>query len=237
MAAQIKLRTDFVQIFRAPRQRPLPNRHHAVHLALALPDEDRAALCVNIVPPQIDHLHPPHPRAVKHLVDGPVPHPHRLRGVNAVQDRLNLGLAQDSLGKPLIQPRQLQIRGRIAQQVVVLHQPAKQRPDRDDPAMLGAHRQRLTVPLAVMEQMPLIGLQYRLGDLLGIFQAPLIGPSNEVAQIGLAVANRARAVMPLQLIRQEPPHPVVKRIPVAWVPYRRTRRLLAFLTHEVLPLK
>lgn len=117
MAGQIKLRPHVMQVFLAPEQSALPYRHHPVHAALALPDKERAALDVEVIPPERNHLHAPHPRAVKHLQNGSIPDAHRLGDVDAVQHLFNLGLAQDCLGQALIQPRQFQIRGRVAQKM------------------------------------------------------------------------------------------------------------------------
>lgn len=82
-----------------------------------------------------------------------------------VQHRFRLLLGQNGFGQAFFQAGQVQIRGRVVQNMVFPSQPFKEGSHRGDTGVLAASALGVTVLFAVVEQVLLIPLQNGLGDM------------------------------------------------------------------------
>src|SRR6185312_4814249 len=83
--------------------------------------------------------------------------------------------------------RQLQLRSRVVQDVVMARHPFEPHAERNDAVLLLRVVQRLAVLLAVMENVPLAGFEHRARDFGRLGDAALFGPfEEETHQRGLA---------------------------------------------------
>ena len=125
---------------------------------------------------------------------------------------LDLTQGQHVLRQSMLQARQLQLRGRVVEQMVLPREPAEEATDGDQARMLGAEGERLSVGLAPVIERALVALQDGLGDLLRRGQAPLGAPDDEVPQVHLAVLDRGGGVVvhaqPLQIPHGEGGQPL-----------------------------
>ena len=89
---------------------------------------------------------------------------------------------------------QRQLDGRVKQDAVLLGQPFEPGPQRGEAAELSADGERRAVGLAVVEQVALIALQDRPGDLARIGQPSLVAPGDEPPQRDAPAAHRVLGV-------------------------------------------
>ena len=97
-----------------PGQRPVPNRHHAVLFALALPDLHRAALGVDVGHVQRNQLGATHAGAVQRLEDRAVTQT-EFAGAGRVDDLLDLGDGEHVTRQARFLLRQVHLAGRVEQ--------------------------------------------------------------------------------------------------------------------------
>jgi hypothetical protein len=135
------------------------------------------------------------PGRVEGLQDRPITQAHRLARVRLGQHLLDFRLGQHVFRQPMFQPRQFQFTRWVVEQVILLGAPLEERPHRNEPRVLGAERQGVTIALAVGVQTPLISLQDRLGDLSRSHQAALVAPGDEHPEIRLPVLHRGGGVV------------------------------------------
>jgi hypothetical protein len=90
--------------------------------------------------------------------------------------------------------RQRDFGRRVVEDVIFLREPLEERLQGGKTAELGAQGHRPAIGLAVVEQMPLIALQDRLGDVFGISERSLLAPRNEPPQRGPARPDRVLGV-------------------------------------------
>jgi hypothetical protein len=99
-------------------------------------------------------------------------------------------------------------------------------------ACWGARRERFAVDLTVEEQVALITLQDRLGDVLRPGQPALIRPGDEPPQRLLARVDRAFRVGLLALPLAEPQHMAIKPVGVGRVTDQELGLRLAGARHQ-----
>jgi hypothetical protein len=143
---------------------------------------------------KMSQLRPPDAGGVEHFQDGPVPHPDGIVKVRLGEDQLGLGRRERRAGQPALGLRELDLGRRVVQHVPLPRGPLVEGPDGQQPLRLGPERQRVPVGLAVVEQVPLVGLQHRPGYPGRAGNAPLGQPRHHVGQLGPPVADGARRV-------------------------------------------
>ena len=154
-----QLGPGFFEVLLRPRERTIADRDHAVFLSLALADEDRAALGVEIVEFQVDEFEPPHARRVERFQDGAVPQSDGIGEVRLHHHLLDFRDGQDVLGQAIAEARQFDLAGRIVQDEILPRHPFEPHAQRHQARVLAAEAQRFAVFLAVVEQVPLIAFE------------------------------------------------------------------------------
>ncbi len=94
----------------------------------------------------------------------------------SLHDLFDLTGGEDVLGQGAAEPRQLQLRGRVMQDVILPRHPTEPHTQRDQAGVQRAEAQRLAVLLAVVEQMPLIAFEHGPRDLDRLRQPALFAP-------------------------------------------------------------
>src|SRR5208283_2142965 len=120
-------------------------------------------------------------RRVERFQDRAVPQAHRRLDVRHHQHALGVLNREGGARDALFHGRRIRIRGGGVQGVIVSRQPAEPRADRRQPRVLRAERERLSVLLPVVVEIALIALQDRARDFHGVFDAALLGPTDEVS--------------------------------------------------------
>ncbi len=128
-----------------PRHRALADGHEAVFLALALADEQRAALPVEIVELQMDQFRAADAARVQHFQNRAVAQAKRIGDIRLQQHLLDLRDGEHMLGQAATQARQFDLRCRVVQDVILPRQPAKPTAQRHQARVLAAETQRLAV--------------------------------------------------------------------------------------------
>jgi len=172
-------------------------------LPFTLADHHRAPVGVHVVQVQPDQLHAPHAGAVQRFHHGAVADAGGRAQVGLGQHGLRLLIGQHVLGQAAFQPGKLQVAGRVVQDVVLSRQPFEEGAQWRDAGVLAARGERLAVLLPVQEQVSLVALQDRLGDVLRPVQAAFLAPQQEVADIGVAALDGGRRVVLLGLPHQQ----------------------------------
>ena len=92
-----------------------------------------------------------------------------------LHDLLDLLGGEDVLGQGAAQPGQLQLRGRVVQDVILPRHPPEPHAQRHQASVLRTEAHRLAVLLAVVEEMPLIPFEHGPRDLDRLGQPALAG--------------------------------------------------------------
>ena len=119
----------------------------------------------------------------------------RLPYVRQREHALGLGRGEDVPRQPLLRARQVEVRGRVGEELVLPAQPFEEGPHGNQAPVLRAEGQRLPVLLSVMVQVPLIPFQDWLRDLGRAREAALGGPFHKLAQVMLAALDRFLGVV------------------------------------------
>ena len=112
-----------------------------------------------------------------------------------LHDPLDLLGGEDVLGQGAAQPGQLQLGGRVVQDVILPRHPTEPHAQGDEARVLRPEAQRLAVLLAVVEEMPLIPFEHWPRDLDRLRQPALPAPLEEEADVDLTIAYRVRGVV------------------------------------------
>jgi hypothetical protein len=167
----------------------------------------RPALPVDVKERQADQLAPSYTGRVQGLEDRPVAKASRLIEVRDSHHLLDLGDRQHVFREPVLEAWELQLGGGVVEQVVLPREPAEEGPHRDEPGVLGAEGERLTVRLPPVVERALVALQDGLGDLFRGSEPALEAPGDEVPQARLTVLNRGESVVvhlePLEIAHHE----------------------------------
>src|SRR5271155_3350142 len=108
--------------------------------------------------------------------------------------QLDLRNREDVLGQRAPQARQVDLRCRVMQDVILPRHPFEPHAQRHQPRVLAAERQRFAVLFAVEEQVPLIAFEHRARHLDGFPQAMLVSPPDEEADVNQTVLHRVLGV-------------------------------------------
>ena len=135
-------------------------------------------------------LRAPHSRGVKQLQHGAVADADRIGDVRLLQHQLGFVLGQHGR-QPVAQPWQLQLRGRIVQDVVLPRHPLEPHPQRHQPRVLAGEAQRLPVLFAVVEQVTLIAFEHGPRDLERLGEPVFAAPVEEHPDMHPAHVQRA----------------------------------------------
>ena len=133
---------------------------YAVLLALALANQDQAPVQRQVEELQMDHLQTAQSGRIEHFQDGAVAQADWLVDVGLGHDPLDLLNGEDVPGQRAAQPGQVDLGGRVMQDVVLPRHPSEPHAQRHKPRVLRAEGQRLAVLLAVKEQVPLIAFEH-----------------------------------------------------------------------------
>ena len=155
-----KLGPRLGDVLAQPRRRPLSDRHVTVLLALALVDEDQAAVKRQIEEFQAHHFQTPQAGRIDRFEDGAVPESDWVIDLAQRHDPLDLFDGEDGLGQSAAQPGQVDLRRRVMQDVILPRHPSEPHAQGHKPRVLAAEGQRLPVLFAVEEQVPLIAFQH-----------------------------------------------------------------------------
>ena len=157
-------------------------RNEPVFAALALPDHQGAALHIHLVQLQSNQLASSDAAGVQGFQNRPVTDTTEGLGVRAVDDVLHLLDGEQVLGQAPGRFDDVQVSGRIGQDVPLAREPFEEGQQGLQPCGLGAVGQGVAVFLASEVQVALVALQHRAGDFTGVADAALIGPGDEVHQ-------------------------------------------------------
>jgi hypothetical protein len=182
-------------IFLHPCDGPFADGNVAIFLALALTYQQHSPVEGEVVELQRDHFHAAHSGRVQQLDHGPVAQPDRVVDVAELEDAFDLLGGEDVLGKRLAETWQLQLGGRVMQQMIPPGHPSEPHPQRHEARVLGTEAHRLPVLLAIEEEIPLVTLEHWPGDLDGIGEAALFEPCEEEADMPRAAPHRELGVV------------------------------------------
>ena len=110
------------------------------------------------------------------------------------QDPLGFRRGQHVLGQAVVEPRQLQFRRRVVQDMVLAREPPEEHLQRAQVRVLGLERERLAVRAPVVEQVPLVALEHGLAHFDRSCDPALGAPKNEDPHVAVAKHDGALAV-------------------------------------------
>jgi hypothetical protein len=186
---ECELRAHFRDVLLQPCRRPLADGHVAVFLALALAYQHQAPVQRKVHQFQIDDLPATQSRGIDHFEDDAITQAQRIDDVRLHHHLLDLGHRKDVLGQHPAHARQVDLRRRIVQDVVLPRHPAKPHAQRHQARVLAAEGQRLAVLFAIEEQVALIAFEHGARDLDRFPQAVIVGPLEKEAEIGLTALD------------------------------------------------
>ena len=121
---------DFVVVAVDPHERPFTDRDQPVLAALALADQQRVAVAVDVEHRQPGKLDPADAGAVEHFEHRPIPHPCRCGQVRHRQHQLGFAGGERGFREAPFDFGELEFGGRVVEQVMVAGGPLEERPHR-----------------------------------------------------------------------------------------------------------
>ncbi len=119
IVSAFKLGAHFAQVLVDPRTGALPDRHHAILVALAVADHECALREVDLVELQVNELHAPDAARVQRLEDRAIAHTERRRDLALVQHVLDIRDREDPARQGFGLSRQLEVRGGVIQKMAI----------------------------------------------------------------------------------------------------------------------
>lgn len=107
-------------------------------------------------------------------------------------DFLGLGDGEDGFGQAGVEAWQFEFAGGVAEDEVVLAEPAVEGLYGTQAGVLGADGKRVAVGFAVVEEVALVAFEVRLGEFVGTGEAALGGPVEEPLQAFAVACDGAR---------------------------------------------
>jgi hypothetical protein len=185
-----------VEVEAQPEEGSFSDGDVAVFGAFAAADEDGGSFEVDVADGEVDQFLAAEGAGVEDFEDGAVAQAERPGYVRLGEQRRHLGPAEGCFRETAVRSGHEQVTGRVRVQLPAAPEPGEEVADRDQSLYLRGDRQRLAVPLAVLEQPPLVAVQELERDGARLVNAVLLAEAGEVTEIATpAEDRRARVVV------------------------------------------